>query len=200
MKRQPLFWSSWVWGGLRDLPYPAAGRNVPFIADTEAMNSSSRGIPLLKPMALTLLLLSVPSMIIWSRFGLSKRPRHEVGMANRESEFFPCGQDARPSLWSWELNSFGQQGASSPSSITGDMSCPRLSLPQREESISALLQSINQTLIEGLPEALLAIEPLKLFWEEGSSARLASSDGGDPFRACIWPISTPVNGSRKPWP
>ncbi len=40
------------------------------------------------------------------------------------------------------------------------------SLPQREESISALLQSINQTLIEGLPEALLAIEPLKLFWEE----------------------------------
>ena len=40
------------------------------------------------------------------------------------------------------------------------------SLPRREESISALLQSINQTLIEGLPEALLAIEPLRLFWEE----------------------------------
>ena len=56
------------------------------------------------------------------------------------------------------------------------------SLPQREESISALLQSINQTLIEGLPRGLACHRTSQALLGRGSSARLASSDGGDPFR------------------
>ena len=39
-------------------------------------------------------------------------------------------------------------------------------LPVRERSVSALLASINQALLAGLPETLEVIEPLKAFWEE----------------------------------